>query len=149
MDRERIQEVQNFINVLEGETLHMSGETTLVKNGDLYWGKTDKPLDLYSMYEIQLLDLQDELAVYVLPYLEKTYIGKEINLKQFDDEMRKVVSKASSIFDYDVREMLENSFCYQYAYENIEEGFNVDFKIVKDSENVLDIIVKIVDIRDI
>jgi Asp-tRNA(Asn)/Glu-tRNA(Gln) amidotransferase B subunit len=149
MERERIQEVQNFINVLEEKEINMKAEDYKIVNGDIVSISENTVLDLYVMDEAELADLQQELATYVVDYLKEQYLNQEIKLLDLDNNLQELIPQADSIFDGDTRDYIENSFCYQYLTEPSLSGFNFEFEIIEDSNKITDIIVKIINIDNI
>jgi hypothetical protein len=145
MERERIQEVQNFINVLEEKEINMKAEDYKIVNGNII-DENNIAFDLYAMDEDELSDLQQDLAVYVVDYLKEEYLNEEIKLLDLDNDLQELVPYADSIFDGDTRDYIENSFCYQYLTEPSLSGFNFEFEIIEDSDKVTDIVVKVINI---
>lgn len=140
--------IGNFINALEGREVNINSKNYKIKDGEIF-SNGDNILDLDIMDEYELEDLQDQLASEVLLYLKETYLGKEIKILDLDNELLELVPRADSIFDCDTREKLESDgFCYQYDYDN-PSGFNFIFEIMKDSDDILDVEVKIIDIGKI
>jgi hypothetical protein len=155
MLKEKRELTQSFINILEGQEINISAASTKIEKGDIYWDyKTEnKPLDLYAMDEEELQNLLDELSSYVLDELKREYVGKEISLLDLDNNMQQLLNLGDkeSIFNYDTREYLKDSFCYQYQDNpaGAGTGFNFEFKIVKDNEDTTKIIVKVIDITEV
>jgi len=85
----------------------------------------------------------------MLELLKEKFLNKEVNLVDLDNEVLRLVPDAHSIFDYDVREMLENSFCYQCQTDTVPAGYNFEFEIVEDSEDATKIVAKVIDIFEV
>lgn len=66
---EKIQEVQNIINKLEGKEINISATNCLIENGDIIYDYKDQQisskLDLHAMDNKELEDLKEELEEYV------------------------------------------------------------------------------------
>lgn len=89
----------------------------------------------------------------LLNELKERFLGKEFKLLELDNDMQLILNReledttyVNSIFDYNVREMLENSFCYNVGACS---GYNFTFEIIEDSEDELNIIVKVIDIDEV
>lgn len=149
MEKE-IKEVQNFINVLEGKKINISATSCIVERGNIIWdyqdNETKASLNLYAMDEDQLNELKSELADDVLNYLKEKYLNQEIKLLDLDSEITELIPNSNSIFEYNVQEMLRDSFCYQYQDDPSPSGFNFEFKVIEDNKNGLDILVEVVNI---
>lgn len=79
----------------------------------------------------------------MLEMLKKEYLDKEIKLLTLDQEMCEIF-ETSSIFEYDVEEMLEDGFTYM---QDEWQGYNFVFEVVEfDSSEPLKTIVRVVDI---
>lgn len=140
--------IENFINVLDDKEVVINFKNYKIEDGEIL-SDGDNILDLNTMDEYKLEDLQDQLASGVLLYLKETYLGKEIKILDLDNELLELVPRADSIFDCDTREKLESDgFCYQYDYDN-PSGFNFIFEIMQDSDDILNVEVKIIDIGKI
>lgn len=85
--------------------------------------------------------------VKMLNELKKEYLNKEIKLVDLDNAMQGAFPIVTSIFEYDVKDMLENGYCYQT--DNSPAGYNFEFEITKDNEDVTEIVVKITSIDEI
>lgn len=59
--------------------------------------------------------------------LKKDYLGKEVKLLNLDNKMCDLLG-ASSIFEYDVKEMLEDGFTYM---QDEWQGYNFYFEVVE------------------
>ncbi|WP_291566837.1 MULTISPECIES: hypothetical protein [unclassified Clostridium] len=139
--------IENFINVLEGKEVIINSKSYKIEDGKIVNGNNILNLNIMNEYELE--DLQDQLASEVLLYLKETYLGKEIKILDLDNEMLELVPRADSVFDCNTREKLESDgFCYQYDYDN-PSGFNFIFEIMQDSDDILHIEVKIIDIGKI
>lgn len=81
----------------------------------------------------------------------KEFLNQEIKLVDFDNKTLKILEEegynnCNSIFDYDVYEMLENSFSYMY---NKNDGYNFYIEVIEDNNDELEIIIKITNIETI
>lgn len=88
-----------------------------------------------------------------LDLMKKEFMNKQFKLVDLDnDVINFIVEKIDveytpkSIFEYDTRQMLKDSFCYQY---DDSEGYNFEFEIIKNNKSVLDITVKVINIIEI
>lgn len=82
----------------------------------------------------------------MLKQLQKEFLNKEYRLLDLDNEVTETLTSANSIYEYDVKEMLENGYCYQVSQT---DSYNFEFEIVEESENNFDIKVKVIDIEEI
>ncbi len=79
----------------------------------------------------------------MLEMLKKEYLDKEIKLLTLDEEMCELF-RTSSIFEYDVEEMLQDGFVYM---EDEWQGYNFYFEVVDfDQDEPLKAVVRVVDI---
>ena len=79
----------------------------------------------------------------MLKRLKQEYLDREIKLLTLDQEMCELF-RTSSIFEYDVKEMLQDGFVYM---EDEWQGYNFVFEVVEfDSSEPLNAIVKIINI---
>lgn len=83
----------------------------------------------------------------MLNELRKNYLNKEIKLVNLDNAMQVTFPAVKSIFEYNVKEMLENGYCYQVDVS--PSGYNFEFEIVKDAKDATKIIVKVTNIEEI
>ena len=79
----------------------------------------------------------------MLERLKQEYLDREIKLLTLDQEICEIF-ETSSIFEYDVEEMLQDGFVYM---EDEWQGYNFVFEVVEfDSSEPLKTIVRVVDI---
>ncbi|KOC56908.1 hypothetical protein IRP63_13900 (plasmid) [Clostridium botulinum] len=79
----------------------------------------------------------------MLKELKEEYVGKEVKLLELDNDMCSRFDYADSIFDGNTKEFLEDGFCWETAEM---EGFNFEFDVIEQTEDILDTVVKVVSI---
>ncbi|NFV47234.1 hypothetical protein FDJ70_06045 [Clostridium botulinum] len=79
----------------------------------------------------------------ILRELKEEYLGKKVKLLELDNYMCGRFDYADSIFDRDTKEFLEDGFCWETAEM---EGFNFEFKVIEETEDILNTVVKVISI---
>lgn len=79
----------------------------------------------------------------ILRELKEEYLGKKVKLLELDNDMCGRFDYTDSIFDGDTKEFLEDGFCWDTAEM---EGFNFEFEIIEETEDILNTVVKVISI---
>lgn len=150
-------QAKSFYSTYEPIEKYIVNETNIIEICDesfevlnVEWFNTQIYEIILKEYGICSINL-DELA----DQLRKEYLDKEILLSELDSNISQLENRsewlfANSIFEHNVKEMIDTSFTYlenkDTNYEFVS-GINFEFQIIKDNEWETDITVKVKDIE--